>query len=270
MRNDYSKYQDYWQIIAENTGYDFSGYSFDSLNQKLEKFISYERIASAEELRQRISSDRLSQERMLGRLLTNNTEFFRDAEFFKSLKNAVLTHLSINPEINIWVAGCATGEEAYSVAILLDEMKLLNRSNIVATDINQLNIEVADRSIYSLQKAKACSMRYFKAGGSKKFSCYYTAYYDQVVFHESLRSRIVFLQHDVIEDNPLKRFHLVICRNVLFYFNENIQARVMKKIADNIYNYGYVCFGANEAVPYPGDLNLGAIDRRNNIFRKIV
>ncbi len=270
MKNNYSKYRDYWQIIAENTGYDFSGYSLESLNQKLEKFISYERIATAEELRQRISSDRLSQERMLGRLLTNSTEFFRDADFFRSLKRSVLNHLAINPEINIWIAGCSTGEEVYSIAILLDEMKLLNRSNIVATDINPLNIEVADRAIYSLQKAKACSMRYFKAGGTRKFSDYYTAYYDQVVVQERLRSQITFVQHDIIEDKPLRRFHLVVCRNVLIYFTGNIQSKVIKNISDNIYNYGYACFGSGEVDSIPGELNFGIIDRKNNIFRKII
>ena len=268
MRNDYSKYQDYWQIISETTGYDFSGYSISSLNQKLEKFISYERIGSAEELRDKIYTDRLSQEMLLGKLLTNNTEFFRDANFFRSLRDKVLIHLATHPEINIWIAGCSTGEEAYSVAILLDELKLLNRCQIVATDINQTNIEIADRGIYSLQKAKACSMRYFKAGGTQKFSNYYTAYYDQVVFQERLHSQITFMQHDLTSDPSLRRFHLVLCRNVLFYLNEFNQRRVTKAIADNIYSYGYLCFGTSEVVALSDDMDLNAVDRKNNIFRK--
>jgi chemotaxis protein methyltransferase CheR len=270
INKDQLKYTEYWKIITENTGYDFSGYSFESLNQRLEKFISYERIGSAEELRDRINSDRLSQERILGKILTCNTEFFRDSSFFNSLKVNVLTHLATFPEINIWIAGCSTGEEAYSIAILMDELKLLTRCNIVATDVNQLNLDVADRAIYSLHKAKSCAMRYYNAGGKFKFSNYYTAYYDQVVLHERLRSHVNFIRHDIVEDKPLQRFHLVLCRIVLFYYSEKNQQRVIHNLSNSIYNYGYFGLGVDELLAFPDDYNLSVTDEINNIFRKVV
>jgi chemotaxis protein methyltransferase CheR len=270
INKDYSKYNEYWRVITANTGYDFSGYSAESLNSRLEKFIIYERIGSAEELRNRINSDRLSQERLLGKLLTSHTEFFRESTFFHILRKKVLPHLATYPEINIWIAGCSTGEEAYSVAILMDELKLLSRCNIVASDINQVSLDIADRAIYPLQKAKSCSMRYFDAGGKMKFSNYYTAYYDQVVMLERLHSQIQFIRHDIAEDMPPRRFHLVLCRNVLFYMNERIQLKVISSVANNIFSYGYLAVGSNETVNFPDELNLELVDKKTNIFRKQV
>jgi chemotaxis protein methyltransferase CheR len=270
INKDYSKYNEYWRVITDNTGYDFTGYSADSLNQKLEKFIVYERIGSAEELQTRINSDRLSQERLLGKLLTSHTEFFRDTVFFNTLRNKVLPHLATYPEINIWIAGCATGEEAYSVAILMDELKLLSRCNIVATDINPMNLEIADRAIYPLLKAKSCSMRYYNAGGKLKFSNYYTAYYDQVVLLDRLRAQIQFVRHDIVDDVPPRRFHLVVCRNVLFYLNDRLQTKVIRTVTNNIYNYGYLAVDSSESILFPEELNLSSIDANGNIFRKLV
>jgi chemotaxis protein methyltransferase CheR len=263
------KYQEYWEVIAENTGYDFSGYSADSLNQRLEKFISYERIGSAEELRNRFNSDRLSQERLVGKLLTCNTEFFRDSAFFAALRKKVLMHLSTYPEINIWIAGCSTGEEVFSVAILMEELRLLSRCNFIATDVNQPSLDVADRAIYSLQKAKACSMRYFNAGGHLKFSNYYTAYYDQIVISERLRARVKFIRHDITEDPAPLNNHLVLFRNVMCYFNERIQAKVLKSVSGSLLLSGFMAVGIDEIIPGNEDLNLACTDPKNKIYRKI-
>jgi chemotaxis protein methyltransferase CheR len=270
INKDYERYNEYWQIIAENTGYDFSGYSLKSLQQRLERFISYECIGSADELREKIYSDRISQEKILGKLLSSNTELFRDASFFLALKNTVLPHLAIYPKINIWVAGCSTGEEAYSLAIFLDELKLLDRCNIIATDIDQINLNTAEAAIYPLLKARACSMRYYKAGGKLNLSDYYTVYYEQIIFHDHLRSKIKFLKQDIFKETPTGRFHLVLCRNLLTYFTERIQYGILGKISNRLYNYGYFCSGLNEFFNDTESLDISPTDKFNNIYRKFV
>ncbi len=268
--NDFIKYHNYWQVIIENTGYDFSGYSEESLNKRLEYFISSECIGSADELREKLFYDKITKEKILERLLINYTEMYRDPQFFRSLKNNVLPYLATYPKINIWHAGCATGEEVYSLAILLDELKLLNRCRIIATDINERNLKSASYGIYSLQKMKEASFRYYSSGGRKNLSAYYTAYYDHIIFNSKLRDQIDFVKHDMINDEPDGRFHLVVCRNVFTYFTEAIQKRVLRKLTNNLYTYGYIGFGLLENYIDIRKTDLTVVDDQNCIFRKVL
>ena len=167
---DIFKFKAYWQVIEDHTGYDFSGYSFESLNCRLENFISSESIGSPKELREKVFSTKTSNKYILNKLLVNYTEMFRDPEFFVSLRKDVLPFLSTLPKISIWHAGCSTGEEVYSLAILLDEYNLLNRCNIFATDINEVDLNNARRGIYSLSNMRESSERYYLAEGKTNLS----------------------------------------------------------------------------------------------------
>ena len=269
-KEEASNYNEYWQVIAENTGYDFSGYSSDSLNKRLASFVSSERIGSAEELKNRLFTDRLIQDKILRKLLISYTEMFRDPGFFQSLKDQVLPHLAVFPKISIWVAGCATGEEVYSLAMLLHEIDLLNRCEIVATDISEQNIGNAASGIFSLQRLQESGTRYYASGGKRKLADYYTAYYDHVVFHAALKERIKFKQHNLVKDLPPQRFHLVLCRNVLIYFNRDAQRRVLHMLTSCLMNHGYLGLGIQEHFPGLVGNDLFPIDRPNKLFRKII
>ena len=262
-------YHEYWQVIADKTGYDFSGYSAESMNRKLEGFISSESIGSADELSYKLYSDRIIRDKILGRLLTNYTELFRDPGFFLSVNVSVLPYLATYPKINIWHAGCATGEEVYSLAILLDELGLLNRCNIIATDINEQNLKNAATAIYPLQRMQESASRYFASGGKHNLSQYYTAYYDHVIFNSRLRDRIKFMAHNLVSQEPVDKFHLILCRNVFIYFNQNLQQKVLRSIVGSLHNYGYLGMGIQEQFVDINKKELTVIDRHNKIYRKL-
>jgi chemotaxis protein methyltransferase CheR len=266
---DLFKYKEYLKIIEENTGYDFSGYSLESLNVKLGNFISMESIGSADDLQEKVDSNKLFQNRLLENLLVSYTEMFRDPGFFSSLRNNVLPNLSTFSNICIWHAGCASGEEAYSLAILLDELNLLDRCEIYATDINEHHLKNATRGIYSLSTMQESVSRYYKSGGKKNLSNYYTAYYDHIIFHHHLRDRIKFVFHDMVADKPLKQFHLILCRNVFIYFNNNLQQNVLQTLISSLNNYGYLCLGAKEQFVDTKKFDLSIIDNQMKILRKV-
>ena len=267
---DNINYKSYWRVITESTGYDFSGYANDSLTNRLENFISYESIASADELREKLFYDKHAQEAILGKLLVNYTEMFRDPLFFQALRTKVFPFLSMYPKISIWHAGCSTGEEVYSLAILLDELDLLDRCQIFATDVNELNVKKAASGIFTVDTMKKASTRYFRSGGKYNLSKYYTAYYDHIIFSKRLRASIKFINHDIIKDMAPCRFHLILCRNVFIYFSHALQNKALSSMISSTYNYGYFGMGSQESIINIDSLHLTPIDHENRIYRKIM
>lgn len=265
---DYLKFSSYWKVISDKTGYDFSGYSTESLNIRLEKFISSESIGSPEELKDKLYSDKIIQEKILGRILINYTEMFRDPGFFLSIRRCVIPYLATHQSINIWHAGCSSGEEVYSLAIILDELGLLNRCNIYATDINELNLRNASSGIYPLQRMQESASRYFSAGGINNLSKYYTAYYDHVIFRGRLKDRIKFIPHNLVSDAAPNMFHLILCRNVFIYFNQQMQKIVLKVLSNCLYDNGYLGIGIQEQYVDFANERLEVVDRHNKIYRK--
>ena len=172
------------------------------------------------------------------------------------------------PEIRIWHIGCASGEEVYSLAILLDELNILSRCNIFATDIDNLNLKKAKAGIFPLQRMQESSSRYYRAGGKGNLSDFYTAFYGNIKFHNILRDRISFINHDVIQDNHFNKFHLILCRNVFIYFNSEFQQNVLKTINGNLYKYGYLGMGSQEQFVNIKYQKLSTVDHNNRIFRK--
>jgi chemotaxis protein methyltransferase CheR len=263
-------YKSYWRVITELTGYDFSGYAKETLTNRLENFISYECIASADELREKLFYDKFAQEAILGKLLTTYTEMFRDPLFFQSLRQKVFPFLSLYSKIAIWHVGCSTGEEVYSLAILLDELDLLDRCEIYATDVNELNIKRAASGIFSLDMMKKSSTRYYRSGGRYNLSKYYTAYYDHIVFNKRLRDSIKFMNHDIVNEKSPSRFHLILCRNVFIYFSLALQNKALNSMINSTYNYGYFGIGSKESISNIENFKLTQIDTENRIYRKIM
>lgn len=257
--------------LHEKHGYDFSDYSHASMKRRLNRLILLDKFASFAEMRYRLIHDEFYLRRFIEEITVNVTEMFRDAEFFKYLRHGIIPTLGTYPFIRIWVAGCASGEEAYSIAILLKEANLLNKSIIYATDINPRVIEKAKAGIFPLRLIKQYSENYLMGDGREDFSSYYLAKYDMAIFNESLRKRIVFSTHNLVSDTSFNSFQLVLCRNVLIYFNTHLQARVFDLIDKSLDQLGYLALGTKETLRFSNiSSKYKQVNTKEKIWRKHV
>jgi chemotaxis protein methyltransferase CheR len=179
---------------------------------------------------------------------------FRDPMFYKTLREKIFPELATYPIIKIWHAGCATGEEAFSLAILLHEEKLLERCRIYATDLNTVNLDTARKGIIPLSKMKQYTGNYHRSGGKSDFSSYYTARYDYVLINKEIRKNIIFSHHNLAGDTIFNEFQLILCRNVLIYFNPVLQNRVINLLYQSLSPFGYLALGMKESLLFT-DLN---------------
>jgi len=180
----------------------------------------------------------------------NVTEMFRDPSFYSALRKKILPQLATRPFIRIWHAGCSTGEEVYSMAILLHEANLLNKSLLYATDLNPDVLEEAGKGIFSLGQMKQYSENYIESGGRQDFSSYYTAKYDRVIFNDIFRKRMIFSTHNLVSDSSFNEFQLILCRNVLIYFNKDLQERVFWLFDGSLERLGYLALGSKETMRF--------------------
>ncbi|MCX2741728.1 CheR family methyltransferase [Pontibacter anaerobius] len=255
--------------IHTQYGYDFSGYSRASVYRRVKRFLGQKHLASIDELRERLFSDSFFFENFLQEVTVNVTEMFRDPTFFLSLRENVLPILSTYPYIKIWDAGCSTGEELFSLTILLEEAGLLGRTKIYATDINQKVLRQAKEGIFSASHMAAYTSSYYAAGGKRDFSSYYTSNYGNVKFDSSLVKNVVFYPHNLATDTSFNEFHLVVCRNVLIYFNRQLQERVLRLFDESLVSLGYLALGKKETLAMSGiSSNYSILDKSNRIYRK--
>ena len=251
-------------------GYDFTDYSEASVKRRINSFMTNRKITTVGILGDMILKDEKLFEVFIQEISVTVTEMFRDPTFYKSLRNHVLKRLATYPFIKIWIAGCATGEEVYSVAILLKEAGLLNRAIIYATDINQKSLQIAKEGMYPLGSMKQYTSNYQKAGGTKYFSEYYVAKYDSVLFNKSLKQNIVFAAHNLAIDKSFNEFQLILCRNVLIYFNQKLQNNVIDLFYESLCPFGFLGLGNKESLLYADKKkNFEDIDRSEKIFMKI-
>jgi len=255
--------------IRVEYGYDFTDYSEASVKRRINSFRDSRNIGTIDELGKMILKDEDLFEKFIQEISVTVTEMFRDPPFYKSLRNSVLKRLATYPFIKIWIAGCATGEEVYSIAILLSEEGLLNRTLIYATDINQKSIQIAKEGLYPLENMKQYTSNYQKAGGKKSFSEYYKAKYNSVLFHKSLKQNIVFAPHNLVIDKSFNEFQLIICRNVLIYFNQKLQNNVVNLFYESLCMFGFLGLGNKESLLFSDKRNnFEDIDRHEKIFMK--
>lgn len=231
-------------------GYDFSGYSRASLTRRVRNLVTRFGAGSVTGLIERVlhQPDRLTE--VISGLSVPVSEFFRDPHTFRALKEKVFPILSSYPAINIWQAGCAHGEEVYSLAILLSEAGLYERARIYATDISAAALARAREGIFPLQDAREAARRYLDSGGSSSFSDYYHARYDLLKLDERLISRVTFAEHNLVTDTVFCEAHLILCRNVLIYFTNPLQDRVLGLFADSLVRGGFLCIGTRENIQF--------------------
>jgi chemotaxis protein methyltransferase CheR len=185
---------------------------------------------------------------LLEGITVNVSEMFRDPQFFKSLREAVVPHLKTYPFIKIWVAGCATGEEAYSLAILLNEEGFDGHFRIYATDINEKVLQQAEEGVYPLERMQQFTQGYQKAGGKRDFSDYYTARYDRAILAKKLKDRIVFASHNLTVEAGIGEMQMILCRNLLIYFKPGLKERVFTLFDGSLTNGGFLCLGMKESL----------------------
>ncbi|MFP7658167.1 MULTISPECIES: CheR family methyltransferase [Chryseobacterium] len=236
--------------VYELYGYDFSMYSRASFKRRVNRICLIDKFTSFAELRYTVLNDPDYLKHFIEEITVNVTEMFRDPYFFKALRENILPQLGTYPLIRIWVAGCSTGEEAYSMAILLKEAGLYQKSLIYATDINPSVLETARAGVFPLQQMKLYSENYILSGGKKDFSDYYTANYDSAMFDSSLKQKLILSTHNLVSDSSFNSFQLIICRNVLIYFDKALQERVFQLFDDSLENLGYLALGSKETLRF--------------------
>ena len=236
------------EAIFQVYGYDFRHYAKESLYRRIKNLLDRENKQCISELTGGIIHDRYFFDRFLQEMSITVTAMFRDPKLFSLLKESVLTKLQTYPSINIWVAGCATGEEAYSMAILLHEAGLLERARIYATDYNNHSLATAEKGIYPLKYLRQYSENYLVAGGKSSFSDYYHQKYDGALFDSALRDRITFAHHNLMKDESFAQMHLILCRNVMIYFDKHLKDRVLKVFDESLVQRGFLMLGDRESL----------------------
>lgn len=234
--------------IFQHYGYDFRDYVLPALGRRIQSAARAEGVATISQLQDRVLHDQGAMGRLLQGLAVHVTAMFRDPSFYLTFRTRVVPLLRTYPFIRIWHAGCSTGEEAYSMAILLEEEGLLERCRIYATDISEAVLARARSAIFPLNKMREYTAAYLRAGGKRSFSEYYTAAYDSAILRPDLRDRIVFSQHDLALDGSFNEFHVILCRNVLIYFNERLQTRAHELFYRSLVPLGILGLGQQESL----------------------
>ncbi|MBH8551557.1 protein-glutamate O-methyltransferase CheR [Nostocaceae cyanobacterium CENA357] len=262
------------QLLLEGVyqyyGYDFRNYALSSLKRRVQSFMHLEGLTNISALQERLLHNRPCLDRFLLSLTVNVTSMFRDPSFYLAFRQQVIPLLRTYPFIRIWHAGCSTGEEVYSMAILLQEEKLYHRCRIYATDTNERVLQNAKNGIFSLRLMQEYTQLYLKAGGQKSFSEYYTAAYDNAIFRASLRENVIFAQHNLATDSSFNEFNVILCRNVLIYFNQVLQKRVHTLFYNSLCTFGILGLGKQESIRFsPYESYYEEVAQGEKLYRRL-
>jgi len=251
-------------------GHDFSEYSRASFRRRIERLVLIDHFSSFAELRYRIRTDPAYFAHAVEEISVTVTEMLRDPAFYKAIRTNIIPVLATYPFIKVWHAGCATGEEVYSMAILLKEAGLLHKSLLYATDMNPAALAKARKGIFPLSQMQQYSRNYQLSGGVNDFSSYYTANYHFASFDSRLNEKIIFAQHNLVTDFSFNSFQLIFCRNVLIYFNKDLQNRVLKLFDDSLELNGFLALGTKENIRFSAIADdYKPVTGREKIWRKI-
>ncbi|HEY0139446.1 MAG TPA: protein-glutamate O-methyltransferase CheR [Thermoanaerobaculia bacterium] len=256
--------------IYRHYGFDFRDYSLPSLRRRIWKRVYAEGLHTISGLIEKVLHDPQSMERLLLDLSINTTAMFRDPTFYLQFRKKVVPMLRTYPFVRIWHAGCSTGEEVYSMAILLQEEGLYDRCRIYATDINEAVLQKAKSGIFPISTMQENTSNYIAGGGTGTFSDYYTARYDYAIFRPSLRENVVFAQHNLVTDASFNHFNVIFCRNVLIYFNNDLQDRVQQLFLQSMEMFGILGLGKKESIRYTTvQDNYDDIDTDEKLYRRV-
>jgi chemotaxis protein methyltransferase CheR len=256
--------------VYQHYGFDFRDYSYPSLRRRIWKRVYAEGLSTISGLTEKVLHEAPTMERLLLDLSVNVTAMFRDPSFYLSFRQKVVPVLRTYPFVRIWHAGCSTGEEVYSMAILLHEEGLLERCRVYATDINEAVLQKGKAGIFPISTMQENTSNYIAAGGTGTFSEYYTAKYDHAIFRPSLRDNIVFAQHNLVTDASFNHFNVIFCRNVLIYFNNALQERVQQLFLNSLEMFGVLGLGKKETIRYTSVADrYETLDAEERLYRRI-
>jgi chemotaxis protein methyltransferase CheR len=258
------------EAIYQHYGYDFRGYALASLKRRMWRRAHGEGVDTLSGLQDRVLHDASAMDRLLHDLSINVTSMFRDPSFYSAFREQVVPLLRTYPFIRIWNAGCSTGEETFSLAILLHEEGLYDKTRIYATDINDRVLERARAGCFPLERMRDYTANYLHAGGKEEFSRYYTVEGDMANFADELGSRLVFAGHNLVSDGGFNEFHAIVCRNVMIYFGKGLQDRVHRLFHESLETFGVLALGHKESIKFTSlEQNYEELNVRERLYRKI-
>jgi len=255
--------------IRTRYGYDFAHYSRASLRRRLERALTQTRLTHFSELLDRLFHDGQCFDEFLKIMSISVTEMFRDPEFYQAIRKHVVPLLKTYPFIKIWHPGCATGEEVYSMALLLHEEGFLDRARIYATDFNKHSLDTAASGVYSARQMAAYADNYRLAGGKGNFTDYYSDGYKLTKFKDFLKERITFSYHNLVTDGVFGEMNIICCRNVLIYFDKTLQDQVLRKFSESLRHGGFLCLGNRESLNFTAiKPSFIPVDKLQRIYQK--
>jgi chemotaxis protein methyltransferase CheR len=258
------------EAIYQRWGYDFRDYALVSLKRRVQRLVAMDGFSSVSALQEHVLRDPACMQRFLDEVIVCVTSMFRDPGFYKAFRQIAVPLLKQQPSFRIWHAGCSSGEEVYSMAILLYEEGLLDRALIYATDLNRALLDVASQGVYTLEKMKKYTEAYQEAGHFEAFSKYYQARHGHAVMRADLSRHIVWAQHNLVTDASFNEFHLILCRNVLIYFNPRLQERVCGLLHDSLAPNGILVLGREESLQLmPQESSYVTLHGREKIYQKV-
>lgn len=258
------------EAIYKKYGYDFRHYARSSMNRRILGFAAKSGISNLSDLIPKVLHEPQVFNSLLNEFSIQVTEMFRDPEMFKIFRVKVLPYMHTYPYIRIWHAGCSTGEEVYSTAITLTEEKLYSKATIFATDFNDLALQKAKTGLYPLENVKQYTENYLNAGGLASFSDYYTTGYDSAVIRPEIKEKITFANHNLAADSAFGEMNIIFCRNVLIYFDKELQARVLELFFKSLLHRGYLILGSKETLEFTPYADMfEVISQKDKIYRRI-
>ncbi len=257
------------EAVVERYGYDFRNYARPSVVRRLRQLAQSAGFHRISEMIPCILHDASFLSKLVQNLSIGVTEMFRDPPFWFILRNEIIPILKTYPSVRIWHAGCSSGEEVYSLVIVLKEEGLLDRTTVFATDFNTFALENAKKSLYDLDLIRGYAVNYEQSGGKKSFSEYYSEDHDVAVMDKSLQRNITFAPHNLAIDNSFGEMHLILCRNVLIYFNSKLQHRVLNLFDESLVNGGFFALGSRERLSFPAmTTHYEVIDSKWRVYKK--
>lgn len=256
--------------IYDASGYDFSNYSTPSLQRRLQRFIDLKKIINLSGFIEQLHNDNILLNEFIEEITVNVTEMFRDPYFFNIMKKEVLTQLNELPSIKIWHAGCSTGEEPYSMAIVLKEAGILDKSIIYATDINQSVLQTAAKGRYPMDLLKTYQRNYAESDLKGNFEHYYDLIDESMVIKEEFRNKIIFSTHNLVTDSGFNKFDIIICRNVMIYFNKELQNEILQTFYNSLNDHGFLALGSKETILFSSiEKNMDTFNPQFRVWRKM-
>jgi chemotaxis protein methyltransferase CheR len=259
------------ELVKEKYKYDFTNYAMSSFRRRILRIMDLYKFSSADLLIKRLKDDNSFFADFIAEITVNVTEMFRDPSFWRELRDNVIPNILLNHNtISIWHAGCSSGEEVFSMAMLLREMGILDKAKIIATDIDKVILEKAKMGPYSMKNMELNEKNYIRFEGKGQFKDYFTEQNGKAVMDKTLVQNVSFREHDLVQGVVFNKFDLILCRNVMIYFNQNLQNEVLKKHHESLFKYGYMVIGSKESLIWCEIANkFIVVNNEEKIYKKI-